>query len=178
MGYTAHDNHRFEIGLDDTKRLTRGHDFSYTLKYSPITEYDEVELRHTGDETNRRAFVASYTNTTPNPLWDEASVRLTKQDIHTKARTDDYCDGEHCQALSNPLGLQLKDGKVVDKMAILSRLLQVKTVKLCFMRMVKCIQILTASVLISIGLIVMSLTVIVQLMLMKQTMADLFVPLR
>lgn len=115
LGYTAHDNHRFEIGLDDTKRLTRGHDFSYTLKYSPITEYDEVELRHTGDETNRRAFVASYTNTTPNPLWDEASIKLTKQDINIKARTDDYCDGEHCQALSNPLELQLKDGKVVDK---------------------------------------------------------------
>ena len=64
------------------------------------------------------------------------------------------------------------------KMAILLRLLQVKTVKLCFMRMVKCIQILIAGVLISIGLIAMSLTVIAQLMLMKQTMADLFVPLR
>ena len=63
-------------------------------------------------------------------------------------------------------------------MAILLRLLQVKTVKLCFMRMVKCIQILTASVLISIGLIAMSLTVIAQLMLMKQTMADLFAPLK
>ncbi|WP_227538987.1 hypothetical protein [Moraxella catarrhalis] len=46
------------------------------------------------------------------------------------------------------------------------------------MRMVKCIQILTASVLIGIGLIAMPLTVIAQLMFMKRTMADLFVPLR
>lgn len=42
----------------------------------------------------------------------------------------------------------------------------------------KVYSVLTASVLISIGLIAMSLTVIAQLMLMKQTMADLFVPLR
>ena len=63
-------------------------------------------------------------------------------------------------------------------MAILLRLLQMKTVKLCVMRMVKCIKILIAGVLISIGLIAMPLTVIAQLMFMKRTMADLFVPPR
>ncbi|OOR84569.1 ligand-gated channel protein [Moraxella canis] len=115
LGYTANDSHRFGISLDDTKRRSQGHDFSYTLKYSPLIDHEEVELRHTDDETKRKAVSVFYTNSSPTLFWDEASVRLTKQDITNTARTDDYCDGEHCQAVSNPLGLKLKDGKVVDK---------------------------------------------------------------
>ncbi|VEG13867.1 TonB-dependent hemoglobin/transferrin/lactoferrin family receptor [Moraxella cuniculi] len=115
LGYTANERHRFDISVDDTKQRSKGNDFSYTLKYSPLTESEEVELRHTDDRTKRQAFSLSYTNSSPNLFWDEASVRLTKQDITTTARTDDYCDGEKCQAVSNPLGLQLKNGKVVDK---------------------------------------------------------------
>lgn len=115
LGYTANERHRFDISVDDTKQRSKGNDFSYTLKYSPLTESEEVELRHTDDRTKRQAFSLSYTNSSPNLFWDEASVRLTKQDITTTARTDDYCDGSKCQAISNPLGLQLKNGKVVDK---------------------------------------------------------------
>lgn len=120
LGFEPSDNHRIALSYDDTKRRSRGHDFSYTLKYTPINNSSnyalEDDLRHTDDQSNRRALSFDYTNYSSNRLWDKATIGFSKQNITTKARTDDYCDGNLlCNNLDNPYGLQLKNGQVVDR---------------------------------------------------------------
>ena len=42
-----------------------------------------------------------------SPLWDTLKITYSQQKITTRARTDDYCDGnEKCPLSSNPLGMK------------------------------------------------------------------------
>ena len=112
------DNHRFSVMADLYKQTSKGHDFSYTLK--PNTQYqsyDEVELRHTDDKVERKNVAFTYENFSSTPLWDTLKITYSQQKITTRARTDDYCDGnDKCALAGNPLGMKYNDeNKLVGK---------------------------------------------------------------
>ncbi|MFC0819478.1 TonB-dependent hemoglobin/transferrin/lactoferrin family receptor [Moraxella marmotae] len=116
ISFSPNDNHRFTIISDHTERTNQGHDFSYTLKYSAYYNPLEEDLRHTNDKSKRRNFGIAYENTASNALWDSAKISFSNQKITTKARTDDYCDGnEQCNSVANPLGLHIVNNQLVDK---------------------------------------------------------------
>ncbi|MBN6069328.1 TonB-dependent hemoglobin/transferrin/lactoferrin family receptor [Aggregatibacter actinomycetemcomitans] len=105
------DNHRFSVMADLYKQTSKGHDFSYTLK--PNTQfrtYDEEELRHTNDKVERKNFAFTYENFTTTPLWDTLKITYSQQKITTRARTDDYCDGnDKCPTSQNKLGMKYNE---------------------------------------------------------------------
>lgn len=109
------ENHRFTAIVDLYKQTSKGHDFSYNLK-PPITlgkegeTQPELELRHTNDKVERKNFAFSYENFNQTPLWDTLKITYSQQKITTRARTDDYCDGnENCPLSTNPLGMKYDD---------------------------------------------------------------------
>ncbi|MDP8099084.1 TonB-dependent receptor domain-containing protein [Pasteurella atlantica] len=116
LSYNPNENNRFTVMYDDYKNHSKGTDWSYTL--APMqTERDkpEVDSRHTNDKSNRRNVAFMFENYSETPLWDSLKVSVSKQKISQKARTDEYCDGvDACRGVQNPLGIQLKDGKLVD----------------------------------------------------------------
>ncbi len=115
ISFSPSENHRFTLTSDKSERTSRGHDFSYNLK-GWLDAAPEDDLRHTNDKTKRKLFSISYENMASNLFWDTAKVTFSNQKITTKARTDDYCDGgDACKGYDNPYGLQLKNGKIVDK---------------------------------------------------------------
>lgn len=112
------ENHRLSVVVDLYKQTSKGHDFSYTLK--PNTEYmtyDEVELRHTNDKVDRKNLAFTYENFTTTPLWDTLKITYSQQKITTRARTDDYCDGnDKCALAGNPLGMKYNnENKLIGK---------------------------------------------------------------
>lgn len=123
VSFQPNDNHRFTAVADLYKQTSRGHDFSYTLKFSKYgIDHKETDLRHTNDHVKRKNYAFTYENFSSNPLWDTLKITYSNQHIRTRARTDDYCHGwDACQAVSNPLGLHYnnknelvgKDGKPV-----------------------------------------------------------------
>lgn len=116
LSFSPNDDHRFSVMSDTSERISRGHDFSYTLKELQNLNREEQELRHTSDKSKRNVLGFSYENTMPTPLWDNLKLSVSRQKITNRARTDDYCDGnERCNTIANPLGLQIVDNKVVDK---------------------------------------------------------------
>lgn len=115
FGYSPSENHRFSVVADLYEKTNRGHDFSYNLKPTTFINVNEKELRHTNDKSKRQNYAFVYENFSQNPFWDTLKVTYSTQKIKNRARTDDYCDGKHCDETSNPAGLQLKDGKVVDR---------------------------------------------------------------
>ncbi|WGE89575.1 TonB-dependent hemoglobin/transferrin/lactoferrin family receptor [Actinobacillus arthritidis] len=115
LGYSPSENHRFSVVADIYEKKNRGHDFSYTLKPTTYIDVDEYELRHTNDKSKRQNYAFVYENFSANPLWDSLKLTYSTQKIKNRARTDDYCDGKHCKETENLAGLQLKDGKVVDR---------------------------------------------------------------
>ncbi|MBR0574489.1 MULTISPECIES: TonB-dependent hemoglobin/transferrin/lactoferrin family receptor [Pasteurellaceae] len=131
LSYNPNENNRFTVMYDDYKNHSRGTDWSYTL--APIqTDRDkpEKETRHTNDSSTRRNIAFSFENYSETPLWDSLKVSVSKQRITQRAKTDEWCDGgERCEAVSNPLGLQLKDGKLYDKNGSELSLKEVPTLK-------------------------------------------------
>ncbi|MDO5054105.1 MAG: TonB-dependent hemoglobin/transferrin/lactoferrin family receptor [Pasteurella oralis] len=117
FSFSPNENHRFTIASDLYQTHTRGHDRSYTLQpQSNYLTYDEKESRHANDRVKRSNISFTYENYTVTPLWDTLKLSYSQQKITTRARTEDYCDGnEKCDTYKNPLGLQLKDGKIVDR---------------------------------------------------------------
>ena len=117
LAFNPNENHRLTVAYDDSKQHSKGTDWSYTL--APLqTDLDKPELdsRHTNDSSTRRNVAFSYENYSSNPLWDSLKVTYSHQKIKQRARTDEYCDGEdNCRGVQNPLGLQLENGKLVDK---------------------------------------------------------------
>lgn len=112
------DNHRFSVMADLYKQTSKGHDFSYTLKANTqYQSYDEVELRHTDDKVERKNVAFTYENFSSTPLWDTLKITYSQQKITTRARTDDYCDGnDKCALAGNPLGMKYNDeNKLVGK---------------------------------------------------------------
>lgn len=102
---------------DDYKHHSQGQDWSYTL--APLMtdpNKAEKESRHTNDSSTRRNIAFSYENYDSNFLWDAMKITYSQQKITQRARTDEYCDGgEYCESVRNPLGLQFKNGDIVDK---------------------------------------------------------------
>ncbi|MGY4677113.1 TonB-dependent hemoglobin/transferrin/lactoferrin family receptor [Pasteurella sp. P03HT] len=117
FSFSPTDNHRFTVSSDLYQTNTRGHDRSYSLQpASKYITYDEKESRHANDEVKRKNLSFTYENFTETPFWDTLKLTYSQQKITTRARTEDYCDGnEKCDSYKNPLGLQLKDGKIVDR---------------------------------------------------------------
>ena len=118
IGFQPTENHRFSVVADLYKQTSKGHDFSYTLK--PNTEYmtyDEEELRHTNDKVERKNIAFVYENFTETPFWDTLKITYSHQKITTRARTDDYCDGnDKCALAGNPLGMKYNDkNKLIGK---------------------------------------------------------------
>ncbi|HHV6876670.1 TPA: TonB-dependent hemoglobin/transferrin/lactoferrin family receptor, partial [Haemophilus influenzae] len=116
FSFSPTENHRFTVASDTYLQHSRGHDFSYNLVKTTYINKDEEELRHTNDLTKRKNVSFTYENYTVTPFWDTLKLSYSQQRITTRARTEDYCDGnEKCDSYKNPLGLQLKEGKVVDR---------------------------------------------------------------
>ncbi|OKQ00424.1 TonB-dependent hemoglobin/transferrin/lactoferrin family receptor, partial [Haemophilus influenzae] len=117
LSFNPTENHRFTLAADLYEHRSRGQDLSYTLKYQKTDpNLPEVESRHTNDKTKRRNISFSYENFSQTPFWDTLKLSYSQQRITTRARTEDYCDGnEKCDSYKNPLGLQLKEGKIVDR---------------------------------------------------------------
>ncbi|UEA15915.1 TonB-dependent hemoglobin/transferrin/lactoferrin family receptor [Pasteurella canis] len=117
FSFSPTDNHRFTVASDLYQTHTRGHDRSYSLQpQSNYLTYDEKESRHSNDRVKRKNLSFTYENYTVTPFWDTLKLTYSQQKITTRARTEDYCDGnEKCDSYKNPLGLQLKDGQIVDR---------------------------------------------------------------
>ncbi len=117
LSFNPNDNNRFTAMYDDAKNHSKGTDWSYTL--APLQtnkEKPETSSRHTDDTSTRRNMAFSFENYSSNPFWDSAKVTYSQQKIAQRAKTDEYCDGvDACKGVKNPLGIQLKDGKIVDK---------------------------------------------------------------
>ncbi|HHF7208141.1 TPA: TonB-dependent hemoglobin/transferrin/lactoferrin family receptor [Haemophilus influenzae] len=79
--------------------------------------YDEEELRHTNDKVERKNIAFVYENFTETPFWDTLKITYSHQKITTRARTDDYCDGnDKCALAGNPLGMKYnQDNQLVGK---------------------------------------------------------------
>lgn len=116
LSYAPNDEHRFTIMADTSKLSSQGHDFSYNLNASDYYDRSETSLRHTDDKSERSMFGISYENHHANALWDGLKLSYHQQKIDNVARTDDYCEGNlSCNEIANPMGWQVKDGKIVDK---------------------------------------------------------------
>ena len=117
FSFTPNENHRFTVASDVYESHTKGHDRSYSLQpQSNYLTYDEKESRHANDKVKRSNIAFTYENYTITPFWDTLKLTYSQQKIKTRARTEDYCDGnELCDNYKNPLGIQLKDGKIVDQ---------------------------------------------------------------
>lgn len=116
LSYSPNDNHRFTIMGDTSEQTSKGHDFSYSLNASNYYNREEDRLRHTHDKSKRDLFGFSYENKSSTPFWDKLKISFSNQKITNTARTEDYCEGnEKCNNIANPMGWQVKDGKIVDK---------------------------------------------------------------
>ncbi|MDB1144874.1 MAG: TonB-dependent receptor [Alcaligenaceae bacterium] len=120
-------DNRLTFVFDYNKKNAKGTDWSYTL--APLqTDVDKKEtaLRHTNDSSTRKNFSFVLDNFNETPLWDGLKLSVSYQTLEQRAKTDEYCDGgENCTTVSNELGLQLKDGEIVDKEGDPIRLKQV-----------------------------------------------------
>ncbi|MDO5045090.1 TonB-dependent receptor domain-containing protein [Campylobacter sp.] len=118
VGFQPHEEHRFSFALDDYENVSRGHDYSYTLTPKSITGFDfqqKLGQRHTTDTTTRKNFSIGYENFTETPFWDTVKLTYSNQKIKTRARTEEFCRGSDCAEIANPIGLNVQNGKVVDK---------------------------------------------------------------
>ncbi|MDA5607107.1 TonB-dependent hemoglobin/transferrin/lactoferrin family receptor [Pasteurella multocida] len=120
FSFQPNESHRFTIMGDIYDLHSEGQDLSYSLQASKTQpDAKNTSTRHTNDSSKRKNYGFSYENYSSNLFWDTLKLSYSEQKITNKARTDDYCDERTCQGpfnpLGNPLGLQLKDGKIVDK---------------------------------------------------------------
>ncbi|MGF7453264.1 TonB-dependent receptor domain-containing protein [Pasteurella bettyae] len=116
LSFQPNENNRLTVAADLYDATSKGHDFSYTLKSSNLIKdckdahCIEKELRHTNDQVKRKNYSFVYENYSSNPFYDTLRVAYSNQHIRTRARTDDYCDGNaNCQGFSNPLGLHFNE---------------------------------------------------------------------
>ncbi|WP_424410623.1 TonB-dependent hemoglobin/transferrin/lactoferrin family receptor [Pasteurella sp. PK-2025] len=114
FSFSPTENHRFTVTSDTYTQHSRGHDLSYNLVATTYIKLDEKESRHANDLTKRKNVSFTYENYTVTPFWDTLKLSYSQQKITTRARTEDYCDGnEKCDTYKNPLGLHMKDGKIL-----------------------------------------------------------------
>lgn len=115
IGVEPTDEHRITFAFDGYEHKSRGHDYSYSMFKYIGSDEESLEKRYTNDKTDRKLYSLTYENSTQTPFWDYAKITFSNQKIKTRARTDEYCVGDKCEAMVNPLGIQLKDGKILDK---------------------------------------------------------------
>ncbi|HHF3765038.1 TPA: TonB-dependent receptor plug domain-containing protein, partial [Haemophilus influenzae] len=118
IGTNLGENNRIAVAYDRRRVENKGLDKSYSLH--GCTRYvcndNEIDTRHTHDESIRTSKSITFENTNVNPLWDTLKLSYTDQSITQRARTDDYCEGEQCPGVQNPLGLHYNDNnKLVDR---------------------------------------------------------------
>ncbi|STO55204.1 Hemoglobin and hemoglobin-haptoglobin binding protein B [Canicola haemoglobinophilus] len=114
------ENHRLTVIADLYKNNTNGQDLSYSLNATPTQPNEpNTSTRHAKDSSERKNYAISYENYSSNPLWDTLKITYSEQKVKNRARTEDYCDEDSCKGtkdpLANPLGIALKNGKIVDK---------------------------------------------------------------
>ncbi|MDH3002675.1 TonB-dependent hemoglobin/transferrin/lactoferrin family receptor [Pasteurella multocida] len=116
FSFSPTENHRFTVASDVYHQNSKGHDFSYNLVATTHINLEEKESRHTKDLTKRKNISFSYENYTVTPFWDTLKLSYSQQKITTRARTEDYCDGnDKCDSYANPLGLHVKNGQILAK---------------------------------------------------------------
>ncbi|MDH2924759.1 hemoglobin/transferrin/lactoferrin receptor protein [Nicoletella semolina] len=119
VGFQPNEENRLSVMADLYQAKTKGNDFSYTLKHTKlgVLQRDEVELRHVNDKIVRQNYAITFENFTQNPFYDSLKLTYSNQKITTRARTDEYCDGnEKCEFLQNKFGLKYnKNNQLVDK---------------------------------------------------------------
>lgn len=121
LSFQPNDNHRFTVMTDLYDTQSKGADLSYTLKATRLTDFgdsrEEYEYRHNNDRVKRQNYAFSYENYSSNPFWDSLKLTYSEQKIETKAKNEDYCDGnDKCDQVSNPLGLKYNENnELVDK---------------------------------------------------------------
>lgn len=114
------ENNRFTVIADLYNNNTNGQDLSYSLNATPTQPNEpNTSTRHTKDSSERKNYAISYENYSSNPLWDTLKITYSEQKVKNRARTEDYCDKDSCigtkDPLANPLGISLKEGRIVDK---------------------------------------------------------------
>ena len=117
LGFQPHEEHRFTFMSDTYKNRSQGKDLSYTLTLSSNRdEIIDTGLRYNDDMMDRKNRAFAYENFSETPLWDTMKFTYSNQKIKSRARTEEHCQaGENCAEISNPIGLQVKNNKVVDK---------------------------------------------------------------
>lgn len=119
FAFNPNENHRFTVMADLYENRSQGSDLSYSLNVTK-TQPDKpnTSTRHTNDSSKRKNYAFSYENYQSNFLWDTLKITYSQQKIRNRARTDDYCDEKTCEGNlyphANPLGINYKDGKLVD----------------------------------------------------------------
>ncbi|HHE8993561.1 TPA: TonB-dependent receptor, partial [Haemophilus influenzae] len=118
IGTNLGENNRIAVAYDRRRVENKGLDKSYSLH--GCTRYvcndNEIDTRHTHDESIRTSKSIAFENTNVNPLWDTLKLSYTDQRITQRARSDEHCDGERCPGVQNPIGLHYNDdNKLVDK---------------------------------------------------------------
>ncbi|MGX2974356.1 TonB-dependent hemoglobin/transferrin/lactoferrin family receptor [Ursidibacter arcticus] len=114
LAFQPNDNNRFTVAADLYNNHSKGADLSYTLKSTRLTDFgnsrEELEYRHNNDQIKRKNYAVSYENYSSNPLWDTLKVTYSEQSVKTRAKNEDYCDGnDKCEQVKNPLGLKYND---------------------------------------------------------------------
>ncbi len=116
VSFQPTENHRLTLAADLYDNTSKGHDFSYNLNSSNLIKgcsdghCAEKALRHTNDQVKRNNYSVIYENYSVNPLYDTLRISFSNQKIRTRARTDDYCDGNsRCEGFNNPLGLHFNN---------------------------------------------------------------------
>lgn len=120
LSFQPTENHRFTVAADLYDSRSKGADLSYTLKATGLQKSNappELEYRHNNDQVKRTNYAFSYENYSSNPLWDTMKFTYSEQKIKTRARNEDYCDGnDKCIGSLNPLGIKYdKNNELVDK---------------------------------------------------------------
>lgn len=110
LSFQPTENHRFTVAADLYDSRSKGADLSYTLKATGLQKSNdppELEYRHNNDQVKRTNYAFSYENYSSNPLWDTMKFTYSEQKIKTRARNEDYCDGnDKCIGSLNPLGIK------------------------------------------------------------------------
>ncbi len=143
LSFQPTENHRFTVAADLYDSRSKGADLSYTLKATGLTTFNddapELEYRHNNDQVKRTNYAFSYENYSSNPLWDMMKFTYSEQKIKTRARNEDYCDGnDKCIGSLNPLGIKYdennkpvgEDGKVINYTDIPEKTVQGKGIPL------------------------------------------------
>lgn len=121
VSFQPNENHRFTAMADLYESRSKGADLSYTLNSTRLTDFGdsrkELEYRHNNDRVKRTNYAFSYENYSVTPFWDTLKVTYSEQKIATKARNEDYCDGnDECDKVKNPLGLKYNENnELVDQ---------------------------------------------------------------